>query len=339
MRWRRNTPISWCRTLPDEANTIRGTGRFDERGTHHLPRDLHGRCVTEAHPDVGDVVVDRLGYTYDGRISISRPHRLTERAGAALRAVAANTKQDVDTGILDEVRHDRNILTAARAPENRSPQVMDGLDLRAVQLQKRTPLAGVQPSKAISYTDNAADAVVLSKLQHDGTNHVVEAGRKTSAGDYRRRRARRLEEDAGARTGLLQQCVVQVRCVRSDFVFESNPLSIRDEAMPGIAAVGRRVSTLAKRTDFEVRYFVHRLYWATARREHERVCQCSSGGGVGWTGGSMTGGSGGVVGGGTGGAGSVGGSSSGRISGSTGTAGFRSGGVLGGWVAVSFMGL
>jgi hypothetical protein len=125
--------------------------------------------------------------------------------GAALRPVASDAEEDVDLTLLEEVDHHGGVLASAGASQDGAAQVVDVLHEGLVEEPGLEAGLGVEALVAVADAQDAVNAVVLAELVVGGADHVVEAGRETSAGHQGRPGLRRVEEDPLARSRLLEE--------------------------------------------------------------------------------------------------------------------------------------
>ena len=144
-------------------------------------RLLQSRRIPESETDESDIVVDCLGDADHRHRRSSTLQLLTQRMRAALRAVSADAKQDVDPTGLQKVGHHGGRLAAAGTAQHGAAQLVDRFDKLLGQRDRLQAGLGIQAQIAVADTEHTLHAVILKEFIKHRANHVVQSRRQTAA--------------------------------------------------------------------------------------------------------------------------------------------------------------
>ena len=131
--------------------------------------------------------------------------------GAALRAIAADAEEDVDSIGLQEVNRHLGRLGAARCAQNRPALFLDVFNKIGGDVDQRVGGFWVETFVAVTDSAHGGDAVIVVKRQKDRAHHIVDAGTKAAAGYNGGLDLFGAEKNVFARPGFLKERIVNGR--------------------------------------------------------------------------------------------------------------------------------
>ena len=150
-------------------------------------------------------------------------------AGAPLRAVAAHAEKELNVRPLKEIDHHRRVFRPAAGAEHRSALLMDMIDHSKGQPNRRLGLGRIKSLIAVANAPDLRHAVVEVQFDIDRTDDVVQSRTETAAGDDRRFRSARVEEDVLSGPSLFHQEVFSRRVIWKPLDVQEDTGGVADE--------------------------------------------------------------------------------------------------------------